>query len=80
MSCYTIKQDIGSGAPKVTVVHKHKWYALWGISPLNTVDAKKLAGTSTNYSIKTQFSFSDMLISLVTGCFSIVTETVTVTK
>ena len=80
MSCYTFKQDFGTGAPKVTVIHKHKWYALWGITPLNTVDAKKLAGTANNYSVKSQFRITDVLISLITGCFSVVTQTVTVTK
>ena len=80
-SCYTIRQDIGTGASKKhTLVHKHKWYALWGITPLNTVDAKKMAGKSTNYSVKTQFSPTDVIISLITGCLSIVTQTVTVSK
>ena len=80
-SCYTIKQDIGTGAPKkFTVVHKHKWYALWGITPLNTVDAKKMAGKSNNFTVKTQFSTTDIIISLLTGCLSIVTQTVTVSK
>ena len=80
-SCYTFKQDIGAGAPKKhIVVHKHKWYALWGISSLNTVDAKKLAGKTNNYSVKTQFSVTDVIISLFTGWATIVTQTVTVTK
>ncbi len=80
-SCYTFKQDIGTGAPKKhVVVRKHKWYALWGISSLNTVDAKKLAGKSSNYSVKTQFRATDIIISLFTGCVSVVTQTVTVTK
>jgi len=81
ISCYTIKQDIGTGAPKkYTVVHKHKWYALWGITPLNTVDAKKIAAKSNNYTVKTQFSVTDVIISLLTGCFSVVTQTITVAK
>ena len=81
MSCYTFKQEIGTGAPKKHItVHKRKWYGLWGISSLNTVDAKKLAGKTNNYSVKTQFGVTDIIISLFTGCVSIVTQTVTVTK
>ena len=80
-SCYTFKQDIGTGAPKKHIaIHKHKWYALWGISSLNTVDAKKMAGKTSNYTVKTQFGVTDIIISLFTSCVSVVTQTVTVTK
>jgi len=78
-SCYTFKQDMGKGAPKLVTVSKKRWYLIWGLSPLNTVDAKKMAGHSVDYTVKQHFNFFDVLIGLPTAFF-LSTETVTVTR
>ena len=80
-SCFTTKMDVGKGAPKknYTTVHKKRWYLLWGISPLNTVDAKKMAGGATDYSVKTQVKVTDILYGLPTLYF-LRSQTVTVRK
>ena len=90
-SCFTYKQDIGKGivqpgtrdsvkvATKVKTVSKKRWYLLWGLSPLNTVDAKKMAKGATNYTIKQRISVFDMVLSLPTAFF-LSSQTVTVKK
>jgi len=90
-SCYTYKMDIGKGvvpiiakdstkpAMKVVSVSKKKWYIMWGLAQLNTVDAKKMAKGAKDYSIKQRFKLTDILIGIPT-VFFISTETVTVKK
>lgn len=90
-SCFTYKQNIGKGivlpmakdttkaTAKVISVSKKRWYLLWGISPLNTVDTKKMAKGATNYTIKQRISISDMILSLPTAFF-LSSQTVTVKK
>lgn len=73
--------DIGKGAPKTNTqtVHKKKWYLLWGLAPLNTADAKKMAKGAANYTIKSQVNILDILIGLPTAYF-LRSETVSVKK
>ena len=80
-SCYTLKMDVGNGAPKLNTetIHKKKWYLLWGISPLNTVDAKKMAKGAVNYTVKSQVNVVDILIGFPTLYF-LRSETVSVRK
>ena len=78
-SCYTYRLDIGKGAPKkdFVSVHKKRWYLLWGLSPLNTVDDKKLAAGATDYSVRSQTNIVDFLIGIPTLYF-LRSQTVTV--
>lgn len=80
-SCYTFKMDIGKGAPKTNTetVHKKKWYLLWGLSSLNTVDAKKMAKGAKDYTIKSQVNVLDILMGLPTLYF-LRSQTVSVKK
>ena len=80
-SCYTFKMDIGKGAPKknTQTIHKKEWYLLWGIAPLNTVDAKKMAKGAANYTIKSQVNVLDILLGLPTLYF-LRSQTVNVKK
>ena len=73
--------DIGKGAPKTNTetVHKKKWYLLWGLAPLNTVDAKKMAKGAKDYTIKSQVNMLDILIGLPTLYF-LRSQTVSVKK
>jgi hypothetical protein len=54
---------------------------LWVIAlvPINEIDSNSMAGGATDYTIKTQQTFVDGLISAVTGGI-ITIRTVTVTK
>ena len=92
-SCFSFKQNIGNGLTiykplrkdstvalnKVVSVSKKRWYLVWGLSPLNTVDSKKMAKGAVNYTIKQQISVLDILIGLPTGFF-LSSQTVTVKK
>ena len=90
-SCYTYRQDIGKGIvktdrtdtlkarPKIISVTQKRWYLMWGLSPLNTVDSKKMAKGAKDYTIRQRFSFTDFLIGIPTAYF-LSTQTVTVKR
>ncbi len=79
-SCYTHTHLVGSGAKGSTSQSKGQWYILFGIVPLNSVDSKGLAGGATDYTIKTQQTFLDGVVSIFTGLVTISKQTVNVTK
>jgi hypothetical protein len=71
---------IGNGPQKNEYSEQRQWYALWGLVPINQVDTKAMAGTASNYEIKTETSALDVVINLFTTYVSVVSRTVTVTK
>lgn len=76
-SCFTQQHIVGqggSGAP----VEKRQWFALFGLVPLNTVDSKAMAGGKQNYTITTQETFLDGVISLFTSFVTVAPRTVIV--
>lgn len=79
-SCYTLTHQVGSGAQSGQSVEKSQWYALWGLVPLNEVDSKRMAGDAENYTITTEHTFVDGLISVFTGIVTISRKTVKVEK
>ena len=79
-SCFTMQHVSGTGAAKSIVVKKKQWFALWGIIPLNKVNPKEMAGGTNNYIVKTEFSFKDIIVGILTFPFSIEHQTVTVIK
>src|SRR5213593_3334540 len=79
-ACYTLTHTVGRGGSGRAVEQARQWYALWGLVPINHVDGGRLAGGAAEYTIRTQASFLDVLINIVTGYVSIVSRTVTVTK
>ncbi len=70
----------GTGASKSTVTSKKQWFVLWGLARCNKVNPKALAGDAVNYTVKTDFKFSDILINVFTSVLSFQRETVTVIK
>jgi hypothetical protein len=80
VGCYTIEHQVGKGAQTGVSVEKKQWFILWGLVPLNNVDTHALSGGATDYSIKTQQSFVDVVIGIFTGYVTIYPRTVTVTK
>ena len=79
-SCYSTLIVAGTGASKSNVVEKKQWYALWGLVRLNHVDPKVLAGDGANYTVKTEFTFKDVISNVFTSIVSIESKTVTVIK
>jgi hypothetical protein len=79
-SCYSTLNIAGTGASKSEVVKKKQWYALWGLVQINHVDPKELVGDAGNYSVKTEFTFNDVLLNIFTSLISIESKTVTIIK
>lgn len=79
-ACATHVHTIGDGPKGNTEVSEVQWYALWGLVPINDVDSQKMAGGAENYQIKTETSFVDGLIGIVTTYVTVNRRTVTVTK
>lgn len=78
--CFTHKYMMGNGAQAGTVQEERQWFALWGLVPINTVDTKAMIGTATDYQVKSEFTFVDVLIGIFTGMVTIYPRTVEVRK
>ncbi len=79
-SCYTLEHVVGNGPQTGVVQKKQQWYALYGLIPLNTVDSKAMSGGATDYKVKSQHTFLDQLITVVTSFVTVTVQTVEVTK
>jgi hypothetical protein len=80
VGCFTIQHQVGKGAQTGVQVEKKQWFILWGLVPLNNVDTKAMSGGATDYTIKTEFSVVDVVISIFTEYVTIYPRTVTVIK
>lgn len=81
IGCSTHHHTIGAGAKGGDSVSKKQWYILFGLVPLNNVDTKVMAAGASDYDIKTESNFVDVVIGLFTGILTIpAPRTVTVTK
>lgn len=78
--CGTHYHTVGSGASGNSTEEARQWYVLFGLVPINEVDSKQMAGNASDYTIKTQQSFLDVVINIFTGVVTIHSRTVTVTK
>lgn len=78
--CSTHIHTVGTGGQNSQTVDSRQWYVLWGLVPINAVDTKAMAGDATNYTIKTQASFLDLVISAVAGIVTVNCRSVSVTK
>ncbi len=79
-SCATHVHTVGSGAQSSQTVQKKQWYALFGLVPINTVDSKEMANGAKDYTIKSEQSFVDGVISFFTSIVTINVRTVEVKK
>jgi hypothetical protein len=78
--CYTLKHEVGTGAAGGASVSETQWYVLWGLVPLGKVDSKAMAGGAANYTVVSEHTFVDILVTIITQYVSVVRQTVTVTK
>ena len=77
-SCYSYTTVVGSGAKGSTEVKKWNHYILWGLAPVGVSDSKQMAEGATDYTVKTEQSFVNGLVSALTfGVYSPTTTTVT---
>jgi hypothetical protein len=80
MGCSAHTHIVGSGASSGATDQARQWYILFGLVPLNNVDTATMAAGATNYEIKTEQSFLDIVMNIFTGYVTINSRTVTVTK
>jgi hypothetical protein len=78
--CSTHVHTIGTGGQNSQTTEARQWYVLWGLVPINNVDTKSMAGSASNYTIKTQASFLDVIISAVAGIVTVNCRSVSVIK
>lgn len=78
--CYTQTHIVGDGAQGTQKVEKRQWFALWGLVPISEVDSKTMAEGAEDYTITTETTFIDGLISVFTGIVTIGPRTVRVVK
>lgn len=78
--CYTATHTIGNGGSGASKVSARQWYALWGLVPINKADGGKLVAGAADYTIKSQITPVDWVISIVTSWVTVYSQTVTVSK
>ena len=77
-SCYTYTSVVGKGAQGTTAVKKWNHYVIQGLIPVGVSDAKVMASGATDYTVKTEQSFVNGLLSAITfGIYTPTTTTVT---
>ena len=79
-SCATHVHTVGNGGQSSQTIQKKQWFALWGLVPINTVDSKAMADGAKDYTIKTEQSFIDGVITIFTSMVTINVRTVEVKK
>lgn len=77
-SCYTYTTVVGKGAQSSAEVKEWNHYILFGLAPVGVSDAAEMAGGAKDYTVKTEQSFVNGLVSALTfGLYSPTTTTVT---
>lgn len=77
-SCYTYTTVVGKGAQGNNETKQWNHYVLWGLAPVGVSDAKAMAAGATDYTVKTEQTFVNGLLSAITfGIYSPMTTTVT---
>ena len=74
-SCYSYTTVVGEGAQGNKETQAWNHYVIYGLAPVNVSDAAELAGGAENYTVTTEQTFVNGLISAIT--FGIYTPTVT---
>ncbi|HEY4613496.1 MAG TPA: hypothetical protein VII11_10990 [Bacteroidota bacterium] len=70
--CMTHIHVIGEGARSSRIVETDRqWYVLWGLVPINKVDTQEMAKGAKDYTIKTEITPLDFIISFVTSVVSV---------
>jgi predicted small secreted protein len=77
-SCYTYTTVVGKGAQGTTAKSQWNHYVLFGLAPVDVSDAKEMSEGAADYTVTTEQSFLNGLISGLTfGLYSPTTTTVT---
>lgn len=76
--CMSNKHVIGLGPTGLGETSARQYYILFGFVEFNEVDAQRMAGELTSYTIETEFSFVDAVLLPLLLPFTITSRTVTV--
>lgn len=76
-SCYSYTTVVGEGALGNQQITKWNHYLIGGLAPIEVSDPAVLAGGAKNYTVKTEMSFVNGLVSILTsGIYSPTTTTI----
>ena len=78
-SCFSYTSVVGIGAQGTSQTTKLNHYVVYGLAPIKVSDSKQMANGAENYTIHTEQSFVNGLVSFLTGGLYTPTTT-TVTK
>ena len=79
VGCLAHVHTVGTGQQGAAPpIRARQWYALWGLIPIGQIDAKTLAGTATDYTIRTWVSPLDFIINIFTSYVTIYSRSVEV--
>jgi hypothetical protein len=81
-ACMANQHTVGLGpqsAPPVEVCHQ-RWFALFGLWPMDDFDSKALTGGSHDYRVTTEFTFTDVCMSALTSLAGFYRQTVVVAR
>ena len=67
VGCSTHVHTIGTGPQSGVTKTARQYYILWGLIPINTVDAGAMVGDANNYEIKTQLGPVDAMIGVASA-------------
>ncbi len=77
-SCYSYTTVVGDGAKGNDTTSKWNHYLIGGLAPIDVSNPKDLAGGAEDYNVKTEMSFVNGLVSVLTfGIYSPTTTTIT---
>jgi hypothetical protein len=78
--CYTFQRQVGSGGSGGETVEDYTCWVLWGRVPITEPDSKEMAGEATDFTVTTELTIIDVILSAFTGTITIHRQTVTVQK
>jgi len=77
-SCVTHRHVIGLGPTGMGEATERQYYILFGLVRFNEVDPRRMADNLTSYSIESEFSLVDLLLSPFLLPLTVTSRTVTV--
>ncbi|MDD4777012.1 MAG: Bor family protein [Fermentimonas sp.] len=66
-SCYSYTTVVGDGAQGNQQISKWNHYLIGGLAPIGVSDPAVLAGGAQDYTVKTEMSFVNGIVNLLTG-------------
>lgn len=76
--CVANKHTVGLGATGTGQQVERQYYFLFGFFQVNEVDAQRMAGDLTSYTIETRYDFADMILAPFLLPFTATSRTVIV--